>query len=38
VVGGLVVQSTREHSPEPAPCSIVLRRGYLQLCPVYKYM
>ena len=33
VVGCLMVKSTREHSPEPAPCGIVLRCGNLKFSP-----
>ena len=33
VVSGLVVESSREHVPEPAVCGIVLCRGHLHLSP-----
>ena len=36
MVGGLVVQCSREHGPEPAAGGIVLSCGYLQLCPEIK--
>ena len=33
MVSGLVVQSTCEHCPKPAPCGVVLCRGNLKLRP-----
>ena len=37
VVSGLVVESSREHVPEPAVCGIVLCRGHLHLSPGDKH-
>ena len=34
VVGGLMVESSSDHCPEPAVCGIVLSGCHLQLCPV----
>ena len=36
VVSGLVVESSSEHVPEPAICSIVLCRCHLHLSPAKK--
>ncbi len=33
VMGSLMVEGPREHSPEPAVSGIVLSRGYLQFGP-----
>lgn len=33
VVGGLVVESTRKHIPEPTVCCVILRGGHLHFGP-----